>query len=318
MTIPKNKGGRPRGRPTLWIRVDSSAPDDWKVAQVADELGVEASHAFGLCASVWCRMAEHAWEGELGAVPDAALERWAYWKGEPGAFARAFRAAYCDESGKVEGWGKRQQQLIALALKERERKQASLQPEASQPEPQQPKQARPAKKKRMPKDKGMGWLFGSEYADAWMERYDGQMNVGKWAHTLMALEDKYGHEEVMRRFKNMIARKQAEFATPATLKEGWGQWGFAAESGGAIVTPREHAAQTVYNLIVQHGLATCPPATLLDRIAELHAQGVIRDPEKFKAILQRLDFTLIRETRIPMYAHRHILERAGDLLVASA
>lgn len=104
----------------LWIRVDADAPDDPAVTELADVLGVDDAHAFGLCTRVWCRMAPHATSGQLDDVQDGTIERWAGWRGERGAFAAAFRARFVRD-GAVLGWEDRQGALMTRRERDRER-----------------------------------------------------------------------------------------------------------------------------------------------------------------------------------------------------
>ena len=116
----------------LWIRLDAGAPRDPKITEIARTLGVRRAEAFGLIASVWCVMAEHAVDGNLGAIADEDLEAWAYWHGKRGKFAAAFRSAFVGEDGSVGGWSERQGKLLDRMERDRKRHQK---PETHSPEP---------------------------------------------------------------------------------------------------------------------------------------------------------------------------------------
>jgi hypothetical protein len=105
----------------LWIRLDAGAPRDPKITELARALGVRRSEAFGLAASVWCVMAEHAVDGSLSTIADEDLEAWAYWQGKRGKFAAAFRATFVSDDGTVGGWSERQGKLLDRMERDRQR-----------------------------------------------------------------------------------------------------------------------------------------------------------------------------------------------------
>lgn len=105
---------------TLWIRIDANIgenPNVWKLAGVR---GLSANESVGLLVVLFGKVAEHCPHGNVSDVPDALLERWAGWTGEPGAFATSFRELFVSD-GVVEGWEKRQGKLVERAEKERQR-----------------------------------------------------------------------------------------------------------------------------------------------------------------------------------------------------
>lgn len=107
----------------LWIRLDAGTPRDPKITELARALGVRRAEAFGLAASVWCVMAEHAVDGSLAGLADEDLEAWAYWQGRRGRFAAAFRATFMSPDGMVGGWSERQGALLDRMERDRKRHQ---------------------------------------------------------------------------------------------------------------------------------------------------------------------------------------------------
>jgi hypothetical protein len=103
-----------------WIRIDVGMPDDPKVHAIAQALAVEIPTAIGLLSSVFCRMAQHATNGDLDKVSDFTLEHWAVWRGQPGKFAAEFQARFM-EGHQVKGWLDRQGKLLEIAEKQRQR-----------------------------------------------------------------------------------------------------------------------------------------------------------------------------------------------------
>lgn len=116
----------------LWIRLDAGTPRDPKITELARSLNVRRAEAFGLAASVWCVMAEHAVDGSLADIADEDLEAWAYWQGKRGKFATAFRATFVDPDGTVGGWSERQGALLERMERDRKRHRK---PQGNSPEP---------------------------------------------------------------------------------------------------------------------------------------------------------------------------------------
>ncbi|MBK7907551.1 MAG: hypothetical protein IPJ78_13455 [Gemmatimonadetes bacterium] len=107
-----------------WIRVNVGVPDEPKVIGLADTLTIEPELALGHVIATWCRIGEHAPDGDLSAISDLVLERWAGWRGERGRYAAAFREAFVQE-GRMPGWDRLQGKLIELAKKDRARKEGA-------------------------------------------------------------------------------------------------------------------------------------------------------------------------------------------------
>jgi hypothetical protein len=103
-----------------WIRIDAGIACDPKLQQLADTLGVRLPHAIGLVICALCQFPAHARDGDIGAIPDATLEKWAGWEGKRGKFAPAFRATFCVD-GVVTGWEKHNGAAVRKADKDTER-----------------------------------------------------------------------------------------------------------------------------------------------------------------------------------------------------
>jgi len=94
-----------------WLRWDTVAPTSDVVGHLADGLGVELAHAFGLYVACCLGFGEHAPAGRPGDVTDATLEQWALWRGKRGRFAAAFRGRCIGPDGVIRGWD-RQARLL--------------------------------------------------------------------------------------------------------------------------------------------------------------------------------------------------------------
>lgn len=111
---------------SFWIRVNARLADDADVRKFARELlptlptWQSVPLACGLLVTLWGRIADEQEDGDLTARDDDALEEWAKWRGEPGAFAGAFRAAFTVD-GIVRDWAEYQGPLIDRRRKDRER-----------------------------------------------------------------------------------------------------------------------------------------------------------------------------------------------------
>jgi hypothetical protein len=81
------------------------------VGALSEVLGVELAQALGHYSATCCGFGEFRKDGRANKITDSTLEQWALWRGEPGAFATAFRA-HCvetargqkDRPGIVRGW----------------------------------------------------------------------------------------------------------------------------------------------------------------------------------------------------------------------
>lgn len=61
--------------------------------------------AMGFLQELWGNIAEHTIDGVIAHLPDAQLEQWAGWDGEPGVFAKWLRASHIDaDTGCVREW----------------------------------------------------------------------------------------------------------------------------------------------------------------------------------------------------------------------
>lgn len=104
-----------------WIRVATGIKNDPRLAAMAEQLGTTIAHAVGLVVSTLCELPEHAKQGDVSAVPNLALERWAGWEGERDAYAFAFRTHMCTDAGVVSGWERHNGAAIRESDASRER-----------------------------------------------------------------------------------------------------------------------------------------------------------------------------------------------------
>lgn len=101
-----------------WIRIDLAIGTDPSVVTMAHQLGIPVAQAVGHLTLTLTNFPTHARNGVIADIHDAALEMWALWGGETGAFAREFRARLCDERGKVRAWDKINGEAIRKADKD--------------------------------------------------------------------------------------------------------------------------------------------------------------------------------------------------------
>jgi hypothetical protein len=106
----------------LWIRVEAHAIESIEVARFAEHLDVDVVTAFGHYCALGGSIAEHAPEGHIADVPNAAIERWGHWHGKRGRFATAVRAVLEDEDGNFLEWLDSMGKLIERRERERTRK----------------------------------------------------------------------------------------------------------------------------------------------------------------------------------------------------
>lgn len=106
-----------------WIRIDKGMPADPKLDAMAERLKVRTAEAMGLVVSVLCQFPDHCRSGDIGALPDKTLEKWAGWHGKAGAFAAVFRSVFCTEAGVVSGWDKHNGSPQRQAEYDRKRKE---------------------------------------------------------------------------------------------------------------------------------------------------------------------------------------------------
>lgn len=69
------------------------------------------------------------------------------------------------------------------------------------------------------------WL--TPFADAWREKYGGEMGAGKAVKALTRLIDVHGADEVLRRWVIYIGATAAEYANASKFSETWGRWAAA-------------------------------------------------------------------------------------------
>lgn len=104
-----------------WIRIATKMKGDPRLGAIATSCRVKVHEAVGLVCCVLMEFPDHARDGDIAAVPDVVLEQWALWTGKPGAFAQAFRAHLCDETGAVRSWEKHNGAAIRESDAARER-----------------------------------------------------------------------------------------------------------------------------------------------------------------------------------------------------
>src|SRR5262249_32418763 len=107
----------------LWIRVSANLSRRKVTWRLTDALlakfpvpegaprSLMQKAAMGYLMELWGNIAEHTVDGSIAALPDAQLEQWAGWDGEPGAFACWLRDGHNGakghldaETGKVSEW----------------------------------------------------------------------------------------------------------------------------------------------------------------------------------------------------------------------
>jgi hypothetical protein len=146
------------------------------------------------------------------------------------------------------------------------------------------------------------------FFDAWREAYGGLMPAGKNVGHLKDLFATHGAEEVLTRFKRMLAQEQAKFAGAHLLRSGWNSYDEATPNASR----RRSRAAAFHKLLVDTGILS--RADMLERIDGLVLAGKVRDKEKFLGALRSLDRDLVRDARNADYAIRHIEDRLGSYL----
>lgn len=119
-----------------WIRICVNIADDPSVGAIADACDIALSEAVGCVVSVLCKLPAHAEDGNLSAIPDRTIEKWANWEHERGAFAQALRSILCDDAGVVKAWDHYNGAAIREAKAARERmRESRRKPKAETPTP---------------------------------------------------------------------------------------------------------------------------------------------------------------------------------------
>jgi hypothetical protein len=106
----------------LWIRVEAHAVDSIEVSRLSELLDVDVVTAFGHVCALGGAVAEHAPDGVIATVPDAAIERWGRWTGKRGRFATAVRDVFQTDDGVFGDWLDSMGKLIERRERERVRK----------------------------------------------------------------------------------------------------------------------------------------------------------------------------------------------------
>lgn len=105
-----------------WVRIDCDIASDPAIGRIAAAARLSLNDALGAVLRVYCKLPKHARTGDLAAITDAHLEDWVGYRGEPGAFAGAFRANLCDDRGVVRSWEKYNGAALREQDADRERK----------------------------------------------------------------------------------------------------------------------------------------------------------------------------------------------------
>ena len=93
-----------------WIAIDTDIGNHPKTWAMVDATGAPRESIVGCLTMLFGAMKEHASDGSLATVSDSALEAWAGWTGQRGAFAQGFRGLFVKD-GVVTGWERRNGKL---------------------------------------------------------------------------------------------------------------------------------------------------------------------------------------------------------------
>jgi hypothetical protein len=224
-----------------WVRIDRGIAGDPKVHQMADGLTLDVPTVVGHLTLVFAQMAEHARDGNVAVVPDAALEAWAYWRGRRGKFAAAFRTTFAAE-GVVTGWDRHNGAAIAKAEKDAARQAAARDRRATDAESHadsprdvtRTKDGRHADRKRdvrmtskvdvtnykenpLPDGKGApdgasgGANWVATYATDHSELREGEMPHGRLGKALAAVVKRYGADELRPSWRAFLRSDKAQY-----------------------------------------------------------------------------------------------------------
>lgn len=220
---------------TLWIRIDANIGENPNVWKLADVRGLSAVSCVGHLVMLFGNVAEHAPTGNVADVPDALLERWAGWTGEPKLFAQSFRELFVT-AGVVDGWEKRQGALIDRAAKERERtarrRSANRPPTVREPAADKKavrnvtvrKEELPANAGKLAKAKRPPAPWLGRLNAAWQAAYGGTLPTGS-ATLLTPVVEAVGEEEAEKRLASYCERTDAEYASVRSFAAKHGAYG---------------------------------------------------------------------------------------------
>lgn len=104
-----------------WIKIATGIANDDKVRDIATACRVRHAEAVGLVTCVLTSLPRLAPDGDITRVADVQLEGAAMWEGKRGAFAKAFRAAWCVD-GVVANWEKWNGAAMREFARDRKRK----------------------------------------------------------------------------------------------------------------------------------------------------------------------------------------------------
>lgn len=129
-----------------WVRVDCEIAADKAIGRIAAAAKLSLNEALGCVVRVYCRLPQHARDGNLSDVTDAQLEDWTGYRGKPGAFAAAFRRELCTEAGVVKSWEKYNGSALREQDADRARK-AELRAKATRPHSDPSPDERPTRRR---------------------------------------------------------------------------------------------------------------------------------------------------------------------------
>lgn len=89
-----------------WIRISTEIARDADIRKMARDLNVKRAEVIGCVTALLTHLPAHAPDGDLSTVDDMDVEAWACWERKRGAFAAAYRAAFCTDAGVVRSWEK--------------------------------------------------------------------------------------------------------------------------------------------------------------------------------------------------------------------
>ena len=108
----------------LWMRVVANIGQRKVTWRAVMSLGLPRAAAVGHLVMLWGGALESETNGYLNDIPDAQIEAWAGWDGEPGRFAQFVRAHHVDADGRINEWDDYAGVLEAQRERERTKKAA--------------------------------------------------------------------------------------------------------------------------------------------------------------------------------------------------
>lgn len=112
-----------------WFRVECGAADDRLFDQLGEALGISTGEAFYHYFAFTGRLAAEDTSGNMRALLDRTVEKWAKWVGTPGGFARVLRGLCEDtDTGELRGFRSRNEKLLERQAKDRKKRKISSPP----------------------------------------------------------------------------------------------------------------------------------------------------------------------------------------------